>query len=227
MTRRTLVLLALVAVGVLLAVVIEPPVRRTGKELARGPHVFRTSEKGIRRMEVSIGDRRFVGERVPNGWRLDGAPAGPRTSDALQSLAAYLAELRAVDAFRTRDFAGFGLDPPAGVIVVTTGRGTTRLAIGTTNASASAVYARRDDQPRVLQLGSYLLAAIEHVPDGRDDGASASRDRIVRLADAAGAATEVAQLREEEQRLVPVAPPDEEALDAEHVDQHGLLGVRG
>jgi hypothetical protein len=214
MTRRTLVLLALVAAGVLLAVVIEPPVRRTGKELARGPHVFRTSEKGIRRMEVSIGDRRFVGERVPDGWRLDGAPAGPRTSDALQSLAAYLAELRAVDAFRTRDFAGFGLDPPAGVIVVTTG-------------SASAVYARRDDQPRVLQLGSYLLAAIEHVPDGRDDGASASRDRIVRLADAAGAATEVAQLREKEQRLVPVAPPDEEALDAEHVDQHGLLGVRG
>lgn len=161
--RRTLALCALVATGAVLVLLIDPPARRSGPESVRGPRVFRTSVAGVRRLEVTVGGRRLVAERTHDGWRVDGAPAPPPRRDALHDLATVLAGLRAVDAFRSTSFAGFGLDPPSATIVLTTPRGTQRLALGAPNAAGSALYARRDEQPRVLQLGIYLVSALDRV----------------------------------------------------------------
>jgi uncharacterized protein DUF4340 len=230
MTMRTAVLAGLVLVGVVLWLAIEPPRRLSGPELARrGPRVLRTSAAGVRRVEAALGGRGFVAERTRDGWRLDGTPATPAAADALDALATHLAGLRAVDAFRTTGFGAFGLDPPAGLVTVTTRHDTARLALGTINAAGSAVYARRDERPRVFQLGSYLVTALERVIANRTPGASsasAAGDRIVGLAGAARAATERPQLGQEEERLVSVRPADEDALPAQHVDERGLVARR-
>jgi hypothetical protein len=161
--RRTLLLIALVVAGAIAVLVTEPPPRRTGQELARGPRVFRTSPGGIRGIELTLGGRRLVAERTHEGWSSGGAPVAPSTREALHELATCLAGLRAVDAFRTTSFAGFGLDPPNGLLVLATPRGPQRLALGSLNAAGSTLYARRDDEQRVLQIGVYLASVLERV----------------------------------------------------------------
>jgi hypothetical protein len=165
--RRTLVLLAFVLLGLGLVWMVEPPRRRSGPETVRGPRPFRIGPGDIQRIEVTMGSRSFVAERVADGWRLDGAPPSAAGHDAIATLADELARLRAIDAFRPSSFEGFGLDPPRGTIVVTTPRGVQRLALGTLNAGGSAVYARRAGHARVLQLGVYLLEVVRRVPESR------------------------------------------------------------
>lgn len=164
--RRTVALAALVAVGALLVVLVEPPARRSGPDSVRGPRVFRTSVAGVRRLEVTVGGRRLVAERTHDGWRVDGVPAPSERRDALHDLVTLLAGLRAIDAFRASSFAAFGLDPPSATIVLVTPRGPQRLALGRPNTAGSALYARRDEQARVLQLGIYLVSALDRVLAG-------------------------------------------------------------
>jgi len=170
--RRTALLLVLVALGAVLVVLIEPPRRRTGAERSRGPHVFRTTAESVRRFDVALGDRRFSAERSPDGWQLDGRPASSRGADALDDLAKLAASLRAVDAFRPAEVASFGLEPPSGAVVVTTRAGTQRLVLGALNASGGTLYARRDRHRRVLQVGIYLLSALERVFGARESTAA-------------------------------------------------------
>jgi hypothetical protein len=184
--RRTLVLAGLVALGLVLVLAIEPPRRRTGAELARGPRLFRTHAHGIRRIEAALGERRFVAERTHDGWMLDAVPASAGARDALDALADELATLRALDAFRVATAAAYGLDPPNGTIAVTTRRTTQRLVLGTLNSAGSAFYARRDGHARVLQVGVYMLETLQRVFDRRvPAGAAAEADATERPADGA------------------------------------------
>jgi uncharacterized protein DUF4340 len=194
--RRTLVLGLLAAAGLALVLLVHPPARRSGPETARGPRLFRTSAAGIRRIEIDVDARRVAAERTADGWRTDGAPVDDAARDALDDLATLLARLRVVDAFRATELASFGLAPAQGTVTVVTRRGTQRVALGSLNAAGSALYARREGTPRVFQVGTYLLSALDRVAarTGARPAASAlsPRDRVVGLADAARAPAEVA-----------------------------------
>jgi len=135
--------------------------------MVRGPRPFRIGPGDVQRIEVTMGGRSFVVERVADGWRLDGTPPSAAGHDAITTLADELARLRAVDAFRATSFEEFGLDPPRGTIVVTTPRGVQHLALGTLNAGGSTVYARRAGHARVLHLGVYFLEVVRRVPETR------------------------------------------------------------
>ena len=173
--RRTIVLAALVAVGLVLVATIEAPRRPTAQEMVRGSRPFHVAPGAIRRIEVDLG-RRFVAERDGTGaWRLDGAVAPPAVRAALDALAEEVAGLRAVDAFRPTSLAALGLDPPGGSIVVATARGVERLDLGSLNAAGSTVYARRQGHGRVLQLGVYLLEVVRRVTDAAAAAAGTSR----------------------------------------------------
>lgn len=226
--RRTLVLALLVLVGAALVRTVRPPARPTREETLRGPRVFRVVPSAVRAVEVTLGERGFVARRSDAGWTIDGRTALRPAAEALDDLVALLVGLRAVDVFRPRDAASYGLDPPAGTIRVTSGRRTTTIALGSLNAAGSAIYARRAGDPRVMQVGTLLLSSVERVffrlSKRRVLGA---RDREVGLGDAASAAAETAQLLDQEERLVAVGPAHEDTLLAEGLDPHRALGLRG
>jgi hypothetical protein len=114
-------------------------------------------------LDVRVGGRGTTAARGAAGWTIGGRAAPLMVAAALDDLVGVLADLRAVDAFRTTAFAEFGLDPPAATITITTADGVRRLALGKRNANGATVYARRDDHPRVLRLGVYLLSVLERV----------------------------------------------------------------
>jgi hypothetical protein len=149
--------------GAVLAVLVRVPERQGGLHSVRGHRVLRVTPHAVRALEVTLDGRRFAARRRADAWEIDGQPASARTAEALGDLVATLARLRAVDAFRPREAASFGLDRPRGTILVETPRGTRRLVLGSTNAAASALYARRDGDPRVIQVGIMLLSEIERV----------------------------------------------------------------
>lgn len=173
--RRTLLLVAFAGVALALVATIEPPRRRTGRELARGPLALRVAPGHVRRIELEAGSRRVVAERTGDGWQVGGVAATPSMRDALDALVDELAGLRAVDAFRPGALAAYGLDPPSATIAVTSAHGTARLALGTINAVGSSVYARRDEHGRVLQVGVYLLDVVRRVLDAPDAAAGTVR----------------------------------------------------
>jgi hypothetical protein len=174
--RRTLVLVAFVAIAAALVAVVEPPRRLAGRERARGPRVFRGSPRAVERLEIDVGGRHLAAERGPDGaWRIENAPVSAMLADGLDSLAHELVTLRAVDAFRTASLAALGLDPPAGTIVLTTSHGVQRLALGALNTGGSTVYARRDDHARVLQVGVYVVDLVRRVFGARDAEGRAAR----------------------------------------------------
>lgn len=204
-------MLALVAVGVLLVSVVRPPERRTGLHAVRGHRVFGVSRHRAQGITVALDDRRFTARRTGQGWDLDGRPAGARSEEALSDLLSGLVDLRAVDVFRPRDTASYGLDRPRATIELETGRGVRRLVIGDLNAAGSAFYARREGDPRVLQIGTLVLAGVERVFFTRDGagqprGASTAGDGILGLARAARAPAEIAELLDQEEGLVAVGP---------------------
>jgi hypothetical protein len=130
--------------------------------------VLRADRPAVRGIEAEVEGRRFVAERTADGWRLDGHPASPGAADALNDLLDLLVDLRAVDAFRASDPAVFGFDSPRGTIELVTPRARRRLVIGRLNAAGSVAYARRDRDPRVLQVGTFLLSSLERVFYQRD-----------------------------------------------------------
>ena len=170
--RRTLALVGLVAIGAGLLVAVRPPERGVPPSAPRGHRVFRLSGAPIDGVDVEMGRRRFGARRAAAGWRVGDAPATPRTAAALDDLVETLASLRAVDVFRPRDTAAYGLDAPEATITIDTRRGRRRVVLGAPNAAGSAFYARRDDDPRVMQVGSMLLSAIQRVLYEHDAGRS-------------------------------------------------------
>ena len=173
--RRTVVLGAFAAIGLVLVVLTTPPQRRTPAELVRGPRPFIVAGEIIGRVEVDVGSRRVVAERVADGWRVDAAAARPVLRDALDALVHELVGLRAVDAFRPSDLEALGLAPPAGTIALSTPRGVQRLEIGALNAAGSTFYARREGHARVLQIGVYVLELVRRVVEARDAAAAEAR----------------------------------------------------
>ncbi len=173
--RRTLLLLLLVAIGAAALVVVEAPHRPTARELVRGPRLLKVPAKAIREITAVFDDRRFTATRTPQGWQLDGAPASRGVAEALDDMVATMIDLRAIDAFRADGLAQFGLEPPQGSIAVVTARGTRRIELGAFNAAGSAIYARRDGDQRIFQVGVFLPSALERVLYQRD---SASRGEI-------------------------------------------------
>jgi hypothetical protein len=168
--RRTLSLAALAALGAILVLVVRAPSPPEPAALVRGHRVFRVVPGAVRALEVSLDGRRFAARRSPEGWEIDGRRATVRSAEALSDLVDLLGALRAVDVFRPRDGASYGLDHPRGTITVVTARRTRRVVLGDSNAVASALYARRQGDPRVLQVGTLLLSAIERVLYHRDAG---------------------------------------------------------
>lgn len=161
--RRTLVLLVLVGVGAALLLVVRAPQDPSGQHALRGPRVLRLARKAVSALEVRLGERAFVARRTDAGWEVGGRATPAAAAESLDDLVGLLSALRAVDAFRPHDAASYGLDPPAGTIRVTTGRGATTLALGSLNAAGSAIYARREGDPRVMLVGTLLLSSLERV----------------------------------------------------------------
>lgn len=147
---------------------LRPPARPTGPEAVRGHRVFGARNGVVTRVEATWGEGRFAAERRGDGWTLDGEPAGVAVAAALGDLVDALVGLRALDAFRPRDGASFGLDTPRGVIALTRAGRVRRVAIGGLTASGSAFYARRVGDARVLQVGSGIASAVERVLYARD-----------------------------------------------------------
>ena len=166
--RRTLILAGLVALGATLVVLVRAPVRPRGQLAVRGHRVLGVGRHAVRGIDVALEARRFGARRTAEGWEIDGRRASPGTADALDDLLETVVGLRAVDSFRSRDTASYGLERPRATIEVVTARGVRRLAIGDLNAAGSALYARRSGDPRVLQVGSALLTDLERVFFNRD-----------------------------------------------------------
>ena len=166
--RRTLLLAGLVALGGALALVVRTPARRTGFYAVRGHRVFGVSGRAVRSLEVVLAGRRFSARRLDESWELDGRRASPAAAEAITDLVDALGGLRAVDAFRPRDASGYRLDRPRGTITLATGRGVRRLVLGDPNTPGSALYARREGDPRIAQIGTMILSEIERVFYARD-----------------------------------------------------------
>jgi hypothetical protein len=158
-------LVGLVALGATLVWIVPPPRRASGPEAVDGPRVFRARRPAaVRSVTVTLEGRRLAAHRTVAGWEIAGTPPdAPGAAEAVNDLVDTLVALRAVDAFRPRDTATYGLDPPRGTIELVTARGTERLALGAFNAAGSALYARHADRRRVLQVGTYLLSAVGRV----------------------------------------------------------------
>jgi Domain of unknown function (DUF4340) len=163
MLRRTLVLAGLVVLGVVLLRLVPAPERLTGLERVRGTRVVRIPRHRIRSLDVVLDGRHFLARRRRGGWTVGGRAVSGETAEALDDLAETLVGLRAVDAFRAHGDATYGLDAPRGTIEIRGRRRAVRLSLGEPNAAASAIYARRSGDPRTLQLGTYLLSAIDRV----------------------------------------------------------------
>ena len=84
---------------------------------------------------------------------------------AVRDLLQSLIDLRAVDQFRGELQASFGLTPPRGTIAIVTAHRTVRLSLGAFTAATSTLYARRDGDRRVFQVGTYLLSQLGRVLD--------------------------------------------------------------
>lgn len=161
--RRVLALAALVAAAAVLVTWVEAPRRRTGREMITGPSVLRLVARDVHAITATVGDRRFAAVRDGAGWRVDGVPAQPALAEAVDDLVETLAGLRAVQAFRSDDVRQFGLDAPGGSIVVEGPHGRRTLALGRFDSVGSALYARRDGDPRVFLVGAALGSAVERV----------------------------------------------------------------
>jgi Domain of unknown function (DUF4340) len=169
---RTLIL-GLLAVGaVLAAVLLRPPPPRTGLEAVSGARLVRASPRAITRLGLALDGRQITAVRVAGGWTSGSEPAAPPLAEALDELSKALASVRAVDQFRSSPQHAFGLDPPRGTIVVSTARRETHLDLGALNASATTLYVRRRGDPRIFQVGTYLLSQVGRVLDRLGTGAA-------------------------------------------------------
>jgi uncharacterized protein DUF4340 len=152
-----------VVLGALLAVLVRAPVRPRGLFAVRGHRVFAVERSAVRGLEVVLDDRRLRAERTQRGWEIDGRATAAGATAALDDLLDTVVGLRAIDAFRSHDRAPYGLDRPRGTIELVTARGRRRLLLGSLNSAGSALYARREGDPRVLLVGTILLAEVERV----------------------------------------------------------------
>jgi hypothetical protein len=167
--RRTAALLGLVLLGALLVLLVRAPERPLPPG-DRGHRVFRVSPQAVRGIDVALGERGFSARRTADGWTIDAKAAGALTAEALDDLVTLLATLRAVDVFRHEDPSHFGLEHPTGTITLSTARGERRLTLGGHNLARTVVYARRDGDPRLLQVGTMLLSSLDRVFYRRDQG---------------------------------------------------------
>jgi len=146
---------------VLVAVVRRPERPRPPGE--RGHRVLAVAPDAVRGLDLVLDARALSARRANGGWTVDGAPAGATTARALDDLVETLGGLRAVDVFRDRDGATYGLDHPRATIAVVTDGDSQRLEIGAANAAGGAFYARRAGDPRMLQVGALLVTQLERV----------------------------------------------------------------
>lgn len=160
---RLVVLAVLVAAAGVAVLLVRDERPLGGQAAVHGPRVFRTSPGAVERVVVTVGDRAVDARRQDGAWTVAGRRAGAQTRDALDDLTRELCALRAVDRFRPRDGATFGLAVPGATVTVDDGRRETRLLLGHPNAARSALYARRDASSRVLVIGIGLLTSLERV----------------------------------------------------------------
>ncbi len=164
--RRTAALALLVAVGGGLVLAVHGPRRRP---LApEGIGLLGVSPAAVHGLDIVLGARHLSAERRPGGWAIDGTPGSAATAAALDDLVGTLARLRALDRFRGGEADAFGFAHPRAVVAVHTRRRTRQLVLGAANAAGSALYARRDHDPRVLQVGIGVLSDLERVFYFRD-----------------------------------------------------------
>ncbi len=145
----------------LVAVVRAP--ERPRPESERGHRIFPIARAAVRGVDLMLQGDRLQAQRTPDGWDVDGRPATPGTDAALDDLVATLLGLRAVDVFRDRDGASYGLDRPRATIDLETSGGPRRLVIGDPNATGGSFYARRVGDARILQVGALLLTEVGRV----------------------------------------------------------------
>lgn len=162
---RTLVLAALAAIAVVLALTVHAPERRTGQAAVSGTRLVRVPAHAVQRIDLTLDGRHAVFARAGSGWTANGVALDERGNGATRDLLVSLTGLRAVDQFRGEPQASFGLTPPRGTIVLATPRREVRLWLGAFTATTATVYARRERDHRVFQVGTYLLSQLDRVLD--------------------------------------------------------------
>lgn len=144
----------------LLVVAVRAPLPPAGLDAVRGHRVFGPP---VEEIALHWNHRDLHARRRDGRWRIEDRAAPAPVAAALDDLADTLSGLRALDAFRPRDGAGYGLDDPHGSIELRGSGHAHRLVVGGLNAAGSAYYARRDDEARVLQIGSGIDSAVDRV----------------------------------------------------------------
>ena len=158
--------LAVAAVAVaLLVMVLQAPDRKTGASAVHGARLVRLPRHAVRRVEVTLEGRHFLAHWRGTGWEVDGRPPSAAANIAVNDLVETLVTLRAVDQFRGEVQVSFGLTPPRGTVVIASDQREVRLSLGAFSSAVTTLYARRAGDPRVFQIGTYLLSQIARVLD--------------------------------------------------------------
>lgn len=136
-----------------------PETQKTVKEEALQPRVFEFDPQKVVRVEILHEEEGLICQHTPEGWKVEPGMKELRArtmTDFLQSLAG-LVEIGEI-AGGEKSLPEYGLDHPPSRIVLHFEEGDSRaLALGLHNPVYTSVYARVDETPRVVLVGSVIL----------------------------------------------------------------------
>lgn len=161
--RRTLVLVALVAVGAVLVWLVPAPKRQTGVEALRGARLFDVDATAVTQLDFVLRDASVSLARRDGVWSVDGKVANAGETAAIADLVELLTRMRAVDSFDSDDTTQFALDPPQATITLKAGAREIQLALGGFNSTGTTVYGRIDGDPRMFQIGTQIMSSMQAV----------------------------------------------------------------
>ena len=143
------------ALGAYYLLVLREPSRPAPAHLTRAPFLS-LAEPEIEALELRRGATVIRCRRVAGRWQVV-EPAGAAVpSDLVTALVANLTQLPEVEVVDEGggDLTQFGLAPPVSQMILTmSGAPTITVRLGSRNPSGTAVYAQRNDVPRVFLIG--------------------------------------------------------------------------
>jgi hypothetical protein len=136
---------------------------RTPGAVDEGDLAFTLEADEIERLRVtSASGERTALERADDAWRIVDPIAAPADAGEVSGLTSSLASLRVQRALDDiTDFGPFGLDAPRIVVQFTAESRDRQLALGLKTPPGSDIYARVDDEPRVILVPVYLESTFD------------------------------------------------------------------
>ncbi len=135
--------------------VLREPSHPTPAHLTRAAFLS-IPENQIEALELRRGASAIECRRAAGRWQVVEPAGGAVPSDLIAALVANLTQLPDVEVVDEGkgNIAQFGLDPPVSQMVLTLGgEKTVTVRFGSRNPSGTAIYAQRDDGPRVYLIG--------------------------------------------------------------------------